>query len=161
MLTFTDYTHSQKLEFKVKLKKICTYLIKQRIANLDEAIKSAQESANGEEKSSAGDKYETSRAMGHLAQEMLSTQLEDARNDLAVANALNPDVLHSTVMAGTVVVCKEYTLYVSVGLGNTVVDGQKVMLLSQQAPIAGIIYQKKVGEQFTFNAKTVTVLDVF
>ena len=160
-MLFAGYTNIQKIELKQRLKQVCISLIEARIDNLDDAIKSAQESANSEEKSSAGDKYETSRAMGHLAQEMLGTQLEDARNDLAVAKALNTEVLHNTVMAGSVVVCKEYTLYVSVGLGNTVIDGQKVMLLSQQAPIASVIYHKKAGELFTFNGKTVTVVDVF
>jgi hypothetical protein len=38
-------------------------------------MESAQQSANSEEKSSAGDKYETSRAMGHLEKDMHARQL--------------------------------------------------------------------------------------
>ena len=45
-------------------------MIKQRIAAATLAIENAQSAANAEEKSSAGDKYETSRAMSHLEKDM-------------------------------------------------------------------------------------------
>ena len=38
----------------------------------------AQESANDNEKSSAGDKFETGRAMGHLEKEMFSRQYQES-----------------------------------------------------------------------------------
>ena len=44
--------------------------LNQRIQNSLSAMQAAQESANGDSKSSAGDKYETTRAMGHLDREV-------------------------------------------------------------------------------------------
>ncbi|MCK7553750.1 hypothetical protein MKQ70_01525 [Chitinophaga sedimenti] len=59
-------THQQMIDFKTRLKAAGELLIKDRIATTQLAIDNAQEAANNEGKSSAGDKYETGRAMGHL-----------------------------------------------------------------------------------------------
>jgi hypothetical protein len=53
-------------------------VVHQRIASAEEAIRMAQESANQEGKSSAGDKYETGRAMAQLEIEKASGQLAEA-----------------------------------------------------------------------------------
>ena len=67
MLALHLMTDHQKLSFKAfKLKNFALDLIGQRMTTAKEAMQQAQESANSEEKSSAGDKYETGRAMGHL-----------------------------------------------------------------------------------------------
>ena len=154
-------TDAAKLVFKQALKQACLEIVNNRIANIEQAMLEARESANSEEKSSAGDKYETSRAMGHLAQEMQSKQLEDARQELELVNRLNAENLSSVVSTGSVVICKDYVFYISLGLGHTEINGQKIMLLSPKAPIANSLFQKRVGEAFTFNAKTVEILDVF
>ena len=132
-----------------------------RIANIEQAMLEARESANSEEKSSAGDKYETSRAMGHLAQEMQSKQLEDARQELDLINRLNTTTVFTTAATGAVVICPDIIFYISLGLGNTEIDGQKIMLLSPKAPIAAALYQKKTGDTFVFNKKTIPIQQIF
>jgi transcription elongation GreA/GreB family factor len=154
-------TEAEKLAWKQQLKGVCTSLLHSRIANIEQAILEARESANSEEKSSAGDKYETSRAMGHLAQEMQSKQLEDARQELEFINRLNIDVLCSSVSNGAVVICNSFIFFVSVGLGQTQFNNQKIIFLSPKAPIATSLYQKKKGECFVFNGKTIEILDIF
>ena len=51
----------------------------QRMQTSLDAMNAAQESANGESKSSAGDKYETSRAMGHLDRDMHARMYQQTR----------------------------------------------------------------------------------
>ncbi|HMC85967.1 MAG TPA: hypothetical protein VKI61_10590 [Chitinophagaceae bacterium] len=68
-------TAADKILFKNNLKQFCQLTIEQRIAAAKEIIQNVQEAANNEEKSSAGDKYETGRAMGHLQKDMHSRQL--------------------------------------------------------------------------------------
>ena len=68
-------TAADKILFKNNLKQFCQHTIEQRIAAAKEIIQNVQEAANNEEKSSAGDKYETGRAMGHLQKDMHSRQL--------------------------------------------------------------------------------------
>ena len=151
----------EKLAWKQALKQACLHIIFERIANIEQAMLEARESANSEEKSSAGDKYETSRAMGHLAQEMQSKQLEDARQELELINRLSSDKLSNEATTGSVVICHDFIFYISLGLGHTHVGEQKVMFLSPKAPIASLLFQKKAGESFNFNSKHIQILDVF
>ena len=58
------------MSIKNKLLQHCKELIEARLKNAEDAMNRAQESANDNEKSSAGDKFETGRAMGHLEKEM-------------------------------------------------------------------------------------------
>jgi len=154
-------TNEQKLAWKQALKNACLQLLYTRIANIEQAMLEARESANSEEKSSAGDKYETSRAMGHLAQEMQSKQLEDAKQELDQVNRLNTTTIFTSSATGAVVICADIIFYISIGLGNTEVDGHKVMLLSPKAPIAAALHQKKKGDTFVFNKKEVTIQHIF
>jgi hypothetical protein len=56
-------TSREKIAFKSKLKNFGLGMLRQRIGTAQEDMNRAQEAANSEEKSSAGDKYETGRAM--------------------------------------------------------------------------------------------------
>jgi transcription elongation GreA/GreB family factor len=154
-------TKEQKLEWKRQLKTACIKILEQRSNTINQAMKEAQEAANNEEKSSAGDKYETSRAMGHLSQEMQSNQLEEAKHELGIINTLNTEVLCEKAGFGALVICKDFTFFIALGLGTTMVNGQKMVLLSPQAPIANLLYHKKAGDSFVFNAKTTLILDLF
>ena len=152
---------AQKLAWKHALKEACLNLLHTRIANIEQAMLEARESANSEEKSSAGDKYETSRAMGHLAQEMQSKQLEDAKQELDLINRLNTTTLYTSAATGAVVICNNFIFYLSLGLGTTEFDGHKITLLSPKAPIANLLNKKSKGESFIFNQKPIEILDVF
>ena len=154
-------TEIEKLAYKHALKQACLKIIFERIANIEQAMLEARESANSEEKSSAGDKYETSRAMGHLAQEMQSKQLEETKQELDLINRLSDDRLTSEAITGSVVICNDFIFYISLGLGHAFVGAQKVTLLSPKATIATLLFQKRAGESFNFNLKQIQILDVF
>ena len=78
-------TDHEKIAFKNKLKEFCQSLIAQRIDAVKININQAQEAANNEEKSSAGDKYETSRAMNQLERDMHSRQMAESIKELATS----------------------------------------------------------------------------
>lgn len=54
------------------------------------AMQAAQASANEESKSSAGDKYETARAMGQLDRDMYARQYEQARQERVLIERIEP-----------------------------------------------------------------------
>jgi hypothetical protein len=58
------------ITFKIRLFEHCKNEIERRVANFEYAMMDAQASANSEDKSSAGDKYETGRAMSQIARDM-------------------------------------------------------------------------------------------
>ncbi len=76
-------------------------------------MEDAQQAANGEEKSSAGDKYETSRAMGHLQKDMHARQLAEQAKELAALHAVNVDLLYDTMATGAVIECEKSDLLCS------------------------------------------------
>ena len=160
-MTGLPKTEEQKLAWKQKLKDACVKMLHERMAHIEQAMLEARESANSEEKSSAGDKYETSRAMGHLAQEMQSKQLEDARQELDLINRLNTTVIYTSISTGAVVICNNFIFYISLGLGQTEVEQHKVTLLSPKAPIATLLHHKKKGDSVILNGKTIEIIDVF
>ena len=151
----------EKTDYKKQLRQSCVSVLEKRIAAAHEAMMQAQDSANAEEKSSAGDKYETSRAMGQLSRDMNARQLEEAQRDLAIARSLPVEKIFDSIQTGCVVVCENIRFFISLGLGNLEVPDEKVVFLSPAAPIARQLEGKKTGEYFNFRGSELKILDVF
>ncbi|MEO5682341.1 MAG: hypothetical protein ABIQ88_06845 [Chitinophagaceae bacterium] len=154
-------TTAEQLFFKEGLKQFCQQHIEQRIAAAKESIKNAQEAANSEEKSSAGDKYETGRAMGHLQKDMHARQLAAYMKELADLKAVNTNVICSYAAAGAFIITDQSSFFIAAGLGKQVIDGQQILFLSPQAPLTGILQNKNIGDAFVFNKASVTIMNLF
>jgi hypothetical protein len=154
-------TEPEKIAFKNKLKLAAQQMIGQRIAVAKTLINNAQEAANNEEKSSAGDKYETARAMNQLEKEMHSKQLAQQNQELALLNGVKTDVIYTTVITGACIECAEMTLFIAAGLGKQTVEGNPVIFLSPQAPLAKQLQHKKAGDHFVFNGKEITIAAIY
>src|SRR5690349_15444428 len=131
-------TASEKIQFKNSLRQWGLALIEQRMATAREAADSAQQAANQEEKSSAGDKYETGRAMGHLQKDMYARQLAAHQKDLAALKAVNTDILYAKPAAGALVNCGHCSFFIAAGLGKQLIAGQTIFFISPYAPLARI-----------------------
>ena len=152
---------SEKIAFKTRLKRQALDGITARITAAREAIDGAQQAANQEEKSSAGDKYETGRAMGHLQKDMYSRQLAESIKELAAVHAVNTDTLYSTAGAGAFVQGEGIAFFIAAGWGRQQVEGQTVFFLSPQAPLAKTLQNKKPGDTIVFNGSLITILEIF
>jgi len=152
---------SEKIKLKHRLRQHCMSVLENRIAVAQAAMNEAQEAANSEEKSSAGDKYETSRAMGQLGRDMNAKQLEEARRDLAFINSLEASRLTEIVTTCSVVICTQKTFFISLGLGTASIGEREIIFISPSAPVAGLISGKKAGQTFIFNREETEILAVF
>lgn len=152
---------AEKKEWKRSLVQACESLIKQRLLAAQEAMKAAQDSANNEDKSSAGDKYETGRAMGQLESNMNAKQVEEARRDLEALRKVNIDESHSRVNYGAVIQCKEQTFFIAIGLGAVPFREEKIIVVSPTAPLALSLRDKRVGDDIVFNGKKIKISGVF
>jgi len=150
-----------KKQFKKSLLDQCKSVLTQRIQAAKNAMDQAQESANSEDKSSAGDKYETSRAMGQLEAGMNARQLDEALRDLAFLNSLDPETIFNSVQTGSIVETEKFLYFMSIGLGTMTVNNFQVVFLSPASPVAKMMEGKKAGESFSFNQNAVKILDVF
>ena len=142
------------------LKEFCEQVIIQRIAGSNKAMNEAQAAANQEEKSSAGDKYETSRAMSHLEKDMHARQLLAYQQDLNALRTINVNSIYNTPAPGAFVQTTKAAFFIAAGLGKQVVDGAQVIFLSPVSPLAQLLMKKKVGDEFDFMGKS-TITSVY
>jgi hypothetical protein len=150
----------EKLLMKARLKLFCEQVIEKRIAFTRQAMDNAQSAANGEEKSSAGDKYETSRAMSHLEKDMHARQLLAHLEELSAIRRVNVNMIYDAASAGAFIQCKKISFFIGAGLGRQLIDNVPVIFLSPQSPLAKSIADKKAGDHVIFNGE-VLILDIF
>lgn len=154
-------TEPEKIALKNKLKLAGQQVIGQRIAAAKALINNAQEAANNEEKSSAGDKYETARAMNQLEKEMHTKQLAQHNNELALLNGVKTDVIYSAVTTGACIESGGMIFFIAAGLGKQTIEGELIIFLSPQAPLAKQLQHKKAGDHFVFNGKEITITAIY
>ncbi|MDX1628357.1 MAG: 3-oxoacyl-ACP synthase [Fulvivirga sp.] len=145
---------------KKALHEACLEFVNERIKNAEEAIVSAQESANEETKSSAGDKYTTGRAMIHREVENLSVQLAEARKLEEILINMNPKVSNNNVSQGALVITSMGNYYVSVSAGKLTVKGDDYYAIAPASPICKAMKGLKKGDKFEWNAKNVTIKEI-
>lgn len=151
----------EKIEFKKRLFYKCIELIEQRISSNTLSIKNAQAAANSEEKSSAGDKYETSRAMSHLEKDMYLRQLSANQQELVALNRIDYQTLYISAALGSVISCSDCAFFIAAGLGKMNFEGLCVYLLSPHSPVAKLLLKKMPGDSIVFNKIEMIIKAVF
>ena len=147
----------EHIALKKRLRQHCIAIIEQRIATTLVVMNNAQAAANNEEKSSAGDKYETGRAMGHLEKDMHASQLAANRKELAALLTVDCNTPHSTVTTGSLINCGNISFFIAAGLGKIHFEAKDIFLLSPVAPMAMTLRNKKAGDIIVFNNKSMLV----
>lgn len=145
---------------KKQLHTLCLAFVEQRIATAAQAIQSAQASANEETKSSAGDKYETGRAMAQLEIEKNSTQLAEAQRLRQILLQINPERKSETIQSGSLVITSQGNFYITIPAGQFTIDGEAYFAISPTSPIAQKLLGLKSGDQFSFNKKEFVVKEL-
>lgn len=145
------------IEIKNKLFNECNKMVAEKINAIKNVLTEAQEAANNETKSSAGDKHETGRAMAQLETEKLTTQLAEALKLQQVLDQINPELVHQQVALGSLVITNNGNFYLSVSLGKVEIDHQTYYAISTLSPIAKLLIGLKEEENFPFNGKTYTL----
>lgn len=146
---------------KTELANLCKALLEAKMRDAELAMKAAQESANSNEKSSMGDKYETGRAMGQLERDMHAKRLSELQTEYAKLLQINVEYVHKKVEMGALVQTETNWYWLAVAMGAVLINSDKVMLVSPVSPIAKVLLGKKEGEFFEFNDKRVKILKVF
>ncbi len=146
--------------FKKQVHEQCIAIATQKCFEINKNIFRVQESLSAESKSSAGDKHETGRAMLQLEREKLGLQLKNAEQVLGVLQKINPTQQHIKATMGSLIKTENGYYYLSAFLGQIILEGKSIFVISKQSPIGSLIYGKSVGERFEFNNNLQTVLEV-
>jgi hypothetical protein len=115
------------MEIREQLFAQCVNYVEQRIAAAQLEIDYAQASANAEEKSSAGDKYETGRAMAHLERDKAAQQLQEAIKLKASLAKVNQSVRKEIVELGSVITTTHGNFYLAISAGKLQVNDFSVL----------------------------------
>lgn len=144
-------------DLKRKLYQHCIDFLDKRIEAAREAIRVAQESANDETKSSAGDKYETGRAMMQLEIEKNATQLEEALKQKKILDSINIELQPVKIQNGSLVFTDQGNFFLGISVGLVVIEDKSFAVVSAQSPIGSRLIGLKSGDSFSFGNKTYKV----
>ena len=138
---------------KEVLYQLCLDFIKQRIQTAETALAQAREASNDDTKSSAGDKYETSREMMQQDIDRNKRLLMDAQENKKTLEAIGQAHPGDTVSGGSLVHTSEGSFYISISAGQLQSGNKTVFAISAASPIGKLMLGKKKGDHFAFNGK--------
>lgn len=140
------------------LKKIlldkCLQLVETQIASAQKSIDEAQIAANEETKSSAGDKYETTRAMMQIEIENNTKRMSESQKLQQTLSKINLHEVYEQVGLGSLVLTNQGKFFIAVGLGKIDVEGQSFFVISPNSPIGEKLHHQTKGFQFLLNGKS-------
>ncbi|WP_394366290.1 3-oxoacyl-ACP synthase [Spirosoma terrae] len=148
-------------ELKGRLMEQCRLYVQQRIDIARKAMEEAQESANSESKSSAGDKYETGRAMAQLERDRHAQQLDGALTLERELSRINVEKEYTTVQPGSLVQTSRGRFFISISAGKLTVDKTDVFAVSPGSPIGVALAGRKAGDTVMFNKLLYEVKGVY
>lgn len=148
------------MELKRAAYEHCCTLLQHKRATLQFSLQELQESAANETKSSAGDKFETSRAMLHIEQDQVRRQLAELASQEAVLKSIDPDKQSNFVATGSLVLMSKQYYFLSVALGKFAVDNQSIIVLSIQSPLGARLKGRHKGERIDLNGRELVVEDL-
>jgi|SRR5690606_12385338 len=145
---------------KELLKESCLKRTQVRFEEIQLGMTQAQESLESETKSSAGDKYETSREMIQQDLSRYQDQLNQVKKDLIVLQQIELKPKEKAIL-GAVVVTEGATYFLAISLGKLEIAGNTYMVISPHSPIGRLLWEKEVGEIFQFNDREQQIQQIF
>ncbi|MCP4458071.1 MAG: 3-oxoacyl-ACP synthase [Cytophagales bacterium] len=149
MATLKEKAHSQ-----------CLGLCNERIALAEGEMEALSSALREETKSSAGDKYETSRSMINLEKEKVQENLLSLINQRRAISQIDPTKTTKKVELGSLLTSASGAFFISTSLGKLDIDGENVFAISPISPIGQAMLGLASGESFEFNGKKDSILDL-
>jgi hypothetical protein len=137
----------------------CRHYVESRLDSSQVAIKDLQASANEETKSSAGDKYETGRAMIQIEIDKHRSQIQELMKQKNVIDTLAVNAF-SSAQPGALVYTDQAVYFLSISAGKLFVEGEMIMCVSMNSPIGILLSTKKADDTFSFNNAVIKILKV-
>jgi transcription elongation GreA/GreB family factor len=145
---------------KKQLYELCQQYLLKRIQTAEEAIRSAQESANDETKNSAGDKYETGRAMMQLEIEQNTTQLTETLKLKRALDQLQYEKKPEKIQPGSLVITDQGNFFIAISVGQLSLEGKVYAVVSPESPVGKLMIGLQEKSSFKLGTKTFTIQQV-
>ncbi|MGB3142624.1 MAG: 3-oxoacyl-ACP synthase [Maribacter sp.] len=138
----------------------CFQFVSRKLDRIQVQIRELEQALTSETKSSAGDKHETGRAMIQLEREKLGQQLSELEKTQKLLSKVPRDRDTQTVGLGNLVITDAFNYYISISAGEFKHEGKAIYCISAATPIGQLLMGKSVGETFTFNGKTTSIVTI-
>lgn len=136
-------------------------LLDQRIQTYQSAIDSAIESKLNETKSSAGDKFETGRAMMQLEQEKNEMHLSNTvRQKNLLTSMISTNTQSTKILNGNLVNTDNGFYFIGIGVGKLSIDGIVCYVISAESPVGTQLLYKSVGDIVEFNGHIINIIAI-
>ena len=147
-------------DIKEKLYQLCIAYVQSRMRASEEAIAEAQQAANNDTKSSAGDKYETGREMAQQETNRNLAQLNEANKLMVVLNQLSVKSTSQKAEPGSLVITSNGNFYISISAGILEIDGKNYFAVSPASPIGIKLKGMGAGDEFNLNGKNYQIQSI-
>lgn len=148
------------MNIKQQLYNNCLDRLQNQINTLEKAMERIQDAKNNETKSSAGDKYETGRAMMQMEEDKITAVLNETYTKLHQLQHLNIHTPSDCIQLGSLVMTSLRRYFIGVSMGRISLEGKLYFCISPEAPLAKGLIGKRLGEKVVFNGKEEEVIEV-
>jgi len=148
------------IHIKQALYEACKENIDRRIASIEQRLKGITDSRNNETKSSAGDKYETGRAMMQIEEQNSKVQLAEAYEVRKKLLSIDITKSENAVTSGSLVITNRGNYFISIGIGKVKIKDEVYFCISLNSPIGMQMRGKKAGEEITFNSNKIIIKNI-
>ena len=140
-------------KLKEQLYLLCAEYLRNKEAEIKMAISEAQEAANSDTKSSAGDKFETGRESMQQEIDLNLTRMSELNKQKQALELIIPAQKSSVVLPGSVVHTNNGNYYIAISAKQLKVDNISYYAISIASPIGEKLSGRKAGDSFEMNGK--------
>lgn len=124
--------------------------ISEKITSLQGDIADLQKGIAEDSKSSAGDKFETSREMAQQELVKLNTQLKEQQRLKSLVDNQSAEP-SDRVQPGAIIQTNKGLFLIGIPIGNNSFEGKPIIGVGLGAPLGQLLLNKKKSDQVSFN----------
>ncbi|MDQ7916683.1 transcription elongation factor [Mesonia sp. MT50] len=143
-----------------ELLKSCHTYVNERILRLETSVWDLERDLGNETKSSAGDKYETSREMINAEISQLESQLQEFKKLQEILQLPNLQKSGKKIQLGSIVTTSAANYFLAIPAGEIKLEKQNFYGIGINSPIAKLLLGKQKGDRFNFHQEDIKILSV-
>jgi transcription elongation GreA/GreB family factor len=128
-------------------------ILNERKSTLENTLAATKESRDNDTKSSAGDKFETGRAMMQQEMDKLEQQLHQLQQQIHQLQAIDTHTAHRQVGIGSLVFTDTNTYFLAIAFGKLTLNDDHYWVVSTASPIGQCMLGKSIGDSFSFQGQ--------
>lgn len=118
-------------------------------------------SRNEDTKSSAADKYETSREMVQQEIDHIESQIFNQKLLLQELKEIRMSKISDSIQKGSIIETEKSLFFLGIGLGKTVTDDSEIFAISLASPLGQLFIGKKAGDEVALGNNSHKVVAVY